>query len=792
MAVEKKTPTGDESVGAKDEQAKDAGMTTHEQNHAVRHPADKPSFDDAEGLIRAGLTLIPLHHWNAVDAKGRDRGKTPRDGAWTAREYDSHEVLEQARRDGRNVGVRLPPTWMVLDVDPRNFPEGRDPLAELAADVRLDLSLCPHVVTGSGGHHYYFTKPADVQVLDSLEEYPGVEFKSHGRQVVAPGSVHPSGRRYEWDDLAPFPDEAPQVPESLLSLIRRPTRAHGEAAGLGELTPEMLAETLKQIEPEDFQDHDRWRDLMMACHHATAGEGRQEFIEWSTQDAKYQDDAWIIGRRWDSLHASPSGGRRGRPVTVKFLHKVVQEAGGEVARTAPEDDFDAWEDPAELGQGVDESLLRTAPADDADSLDALKQSWVWVGDASVFIRRHDLKRYKPEQWKSMFAHLWEGGDILTKVWKSRGFVPKFESLTYLPGAAEMPDGKDAGRYNLWRPNGVTPAPGDVSWFLDHVAYIVPDAGEREKVLDYLAHLVQHPAEKVHFALLIQGDEGTGKSAIGEVMLRIIGKANVVVPKNDELLEKWTGWQERAQLAIISELMTLGRMEVANRLKPVITDPTLRIEEKFQVTYTIDNHLNLLCFTNHRDAIKLSAGDRRWFVVFSPAKPQDKEYYTRLFDDHILADGPAHVAHWLLQRDLSGFNPKGRAPVTSAKVEMLSLTAGEVDVHLSELLRDGLAPFDFDLVSVEELEDAVPESIRRETKRLRTAVRKFLLDVAKAEQHPRNTNSSGRAASLPNHYLWSIRNHCHWAKVGATARALAHAEHRGWTEEDFTSTEGQTK
>lgn len=108
--------------------------------------------------------------------RGRDRGKTPRDGAWQARDYDSREVLEQARRDGRNVGVRLPPTWMVLDVDPRNFggeddPDniaGRDPLAELARDARLDLSACPHVVTGSGGHHYYFRKPVDVQVLDSL------------------------------------------------------------------------------------------------------------------------------------------------------------------------------------------------------------------------------------------------------------------------------------------------------------------------------------------------------------------------------------------------------------------------------------------------------------------------------------------------------------------------------------------------------------------------------------------------------------------------------------------------
>lgn len=359
MSEQKKTPA--DKAGAKESTTRDAGTTTHKQNHAVRRPADTPSIDEALSLVRAGLTLIPLHHWNAVDAKGRDRGKTPRDGAWTAREYDSHEVLEQAKREGRNVGVRLPLTWMVLDVDPRNFPDDRDSLAELVADARLDLTLCPRTLTGSGGYHYWFRKPADVQVLDSLEEYPGVEFKSHGRQVVAPGSVHPNGRRYEWDDLAPFPDEAPQVPDALLRLIRRPTRAHGEAAGFGELAPEKLAETLEQLDAEDFQDHDTWRDLMMACHHATAGEGRQEFIDWSTQDAKYQDDAWIIGRRWDSLHAT--AGKGGRPITVKLLHKVVQEAGGHVARPDPEDDFDVYEDPAELGQGVDDAALRAEQSD---------------------------------------------------------------------------------------------------------------------------------------------------------------------------------------------------------------------------------------------------------------------------------------------------------------------------------------------------------------------------------------------------------------------------------------------
>src|SRR3546814_17240884 len=82
---------------------------------------------------------------------------------------------------------------------------------------------------------------------------------------------------------------------------------------------------------------------MIACHDATAGDGREEFIAWSTSDPQYAADAWIIGRRWVSLHA----GKVGQRVTVKTLYKHLHDAcrGELIPRVSPAEDFaDALDD----------------------------------------------------------------------------------------------------------------------------------------------------------------------------------------------------------------------------------------------------------------------------------------------------------------------------------------------------------------------------------------------------------------------------------------------------------------
>jgi len=58
---------------------------------------------------------------------------------------------------------------------------------------------------------------------------------------------------------------------------------------------------------------------MMACHHASAGDAKEEFVEWCTADPLYWSDGPEIAYRWDSLN------RHG--VGLGTLYMFMREAG---------------------------------------------------------------------------------------------------------------------------------------------------------------------------------------------------------------------------------------------------------------------------------------------------------------------------------------------------------------------------------------------------------------------------------------------------------------------------------
>jgi len=142
------------------------------------------------------------------------RGKRPL-VAWLEFQDRQPTAAEVAGWFGRwpeaNVGIvtGIVSGLVVLDVDARHG--GAQSLSALETE-HGPLPWTIAVATGGGGRHCYFSHPGGV-VHNKVGLAPGIDLRGDGGGVVAPPSLHPSGRRYTWEPgcapaqarLAPLP-----------------------------------------------------------------------------------------------------------------------------------------------------------------------------------------------------------------------------------------------------------------------------------------------------------------------------------------------------------------------------------------------------------------------------------------------------------------------------------------------------------------------------------------------------------------------------------------------------------
>lgn len=347
-------------------------------------------LDELEPVREAGFQIIRLH----------PGGKVP-DQPWKLSTGLSPRKIARYACEHHNFGVKLkmrePGVYeLIVDCDPRNYasdPLG-DPIDTLealknATGVDLFAEARAKVRTGSGGLHLYFLLrvPEGSYALDTAEGLHGIDFKSaagktppKASMAVAPGSVHgksaaagvadPVYRVMAGSDLA----NLSFLPDPIAEMIVRPipVRAAGQSGG-GEWSPDQLAYVLEQLDPEIFSSQARvagvdFIEFMMGCHHATAGDGREEFLDWAGTAPGYADHRWTVGRRWDSFDACYASGFKAGTVGHVVKAALGDKAGrlllADVNRGDPTEDF--TDDPS----GDLASLLAASAAEsDADAFD---------------------------------------------------------------------------------------------------------------------------------------------------------------------------------------------------------------------------------------------------------------------------------------------------------------------------------------------------------------------------------------------------------------------------------------
>lgn len=264
-------------------------------------------------------------------------------------------------------------------------------------------------------------------------------------------------------------------------------------------------------------------------------------------------------------------------------------------------------------------------------------------------------------------------------WEGRN---ELEGVTYVPGEERIYENK----FNMWRDGHVKPEKGNIKPWLEFMDYIFRNEKDARSWFErWCAIQFQKPGVKLYSACLFWGSkQGTGKSLVGITLGEIFG-GNYSLLNPEMLKDGHNEWQVNKQFILGDEVTGSDKRKDADLIKRLITQPQVRINEKYKPTYEIPDTINYMFTSNHPDAFFLEDSDRRMFVQKMPRSAMPTEWYQKYDKWLFKENGAAHLYHYFLNLDIGDFHEKERAMVTNAKRDMIITGKSELGRWVSDML-----------------------------------------------------------------------------------------------------------
>jgi len=147
--------------------------------------------------------------------------------------------------------------------------------------------------------------------------------------------------------------------------------------------------------------------------------------------------------------------------------------------------------------------------------------------------------------------------------------------------------------------------------------LIPVAGEREHFINWLS-FVFSTREKARTAWVFKGIQGSGKNLFFDKVIKpLFGQNQAIVVDDDRLQSDFNGFMNNKLFIAFNEVAndeTKTKKSVKSKIKSLITDTTILINEKHVKTYEVNNFANIIFFSNEVIPLLIENQDRRFNVV----------------------------------------------------------------------------------------------------------------------------------------------------------------------------------
>lgn len=296
-----------------------------------------------------------------------------------------------------------------------------------------------------------------------------------------------------------------------------------------------------------------------------------------------------------------------------------------------------------------------------------------------------------------------------------GHLIHADSFDYLPGAdifAHAPKDPSSIVWNTYVQPSIVPKEGKTPNFDRYINTMFDKPGDKDVVLNYMAHRLQNPTAIHTFCLLVFGNHGSGKTLFAQLLGTLVGLDNFNLVKAGDVKSQFNGWAMDKQVILLDECFDLGTLEIANALKMLVGAKEVSINRKNKNQIKVKNHADYILTSNYTDAVRMDKGERRYYVIETnrDMKTDSDETLSVVDPIHAMVQDRNEEArlelqavyHKLLNRDLSNYNPHTLPARTNAMEAMIKANRSDWQSFLIEAIDNKEHGFAFDAYAISDI------------------------------------------------------------------------------------------
>lgn len=379
------------------------------------------------------------------------------------------------------------------------------------------------------------------------------------------------------------------------------------------------AEILYSIDPDDLS-YDEWVRVGQAIHsqHAT-NEALALWDEWSQQGARYEQG---------ECHTRWRGFKENGPVRMATLFYIAQNRG----KASKLSIDDAGSEEGMVADIIDEYNSKYALVLQGEQVKVIKKEGVPDSIQTKY------STYAVDAFRTFYSNDRimvqddKGNPKPVKkvdLWMASPRRRSFDGMMLHPAKPKVIELGGYQYLNTWAGFAVEAIEGDWSLMKAHIKDNLCSGNEEyyNWLMDWMADMVQDPANPKGTAVVLGGIEGAGKGTLANAIAKIFGLHASIISNSDHLVSKYNDMIMDSVFLFADEVVYAGSHDAANRLKAMVTEKTNTREKKFGDMKKVDSFLHIMMSTNNEWKVAAGPESRRWMVLqVSSSVANEREYF----------------------------------------------------------------------------------------------------------------------------------------------------------------------